>query len=73
MSKQEQEVMLGNGRDIICDKCNIPLKVEYVTLAYVGATFPVELFKCPECGSVYIPPTLARGRMLQVEKALEDK
>ncbi|TWH48731.1 DVU_1557 family redox protein [Sporomusa sp. KB1] len=68
-----KDEMLGNGEDVICTKCNIPLKVGYVTLAYVGATFPVELFKCPECGMVYIPSGLARGTMLQVERALEDK
>ena len=72
MNKQEQ-IPQGNAEDIICVKCGVPLKLGKVTLAYVGSTFPVELFKCPECGSVYIPPTLARGRMLQVEKALEDK
>lgn len=71
MSKED--VMLGNGEDVICAKCDIPLTVGYVTLGYLGHTFPVELFKCPECGLAYIPPGLARGKMLQVEKALEDK
>lgn len=68
-----REVMLGNGQDMICVKCGIPFQVGYVTLLYLGHNFPVELYKCPECGLVYVPPGLARGKMLQVEKALEDK
>ncbi len=73
MPRVDQEEMLGNGKDIICAKCDIPLKVGHVTLGYVGTTFPVDLFKCLECGLVYIPSGLARGSMVEVERALEDK
>lgn len=59
--------------DIICDNCNVPLALGNVTLSYLGSSFPVELYKCPQCGLVYIPEDLARGKMDQVEKALEDK
>ncbi len=58
---------------IICDKCNLELTPGQVTLSYLGSSFPVELFKCAQCGLVYIPEELARGKMDQVEKALEDK
>ncbi len=58
---------------IVCDKCGINLRPGKVTLSYLGSSFPVELNKCPQCGLVYIPEELARGKMNQVEKALEDK
>ncbi|NLT96482.1 MAG: hypothetical protein GXW85_13320 [Clostridia bacterium] len=59
--------------NIICDKCGIPLTPGKVTLSYLGSSFPVELPKCSQCGLVFIPEELARGKMDQVEKALEDK
>ena len=37
------------------------------------AGFPVELPVCPQCGFVYVPEELALGKVLSVEKALEDK
>ena len=40
---------------------------------YLENAFPVELPRCPKCGQVYVPETLATGKMLDVEKALEDK
>jgi hypothetical protein len=61
---------MGN---IECAKCNIPLEKSKVTISYLGSSFPVELLKCPECDLVYIPEDLAVGKMLQVEKTLEDK
>jgi len=39
----------------------------------LGSNFPVELYKCSQCGLVFIPEELAKGKMDQVEKALEDK
>jgi len=58
---------------IICAKCNVDLTIGKVTLAYMGSTFPVDLYKCPKCGLVYIPEDLAMGKMEKAEKALEDK
>lgn len=66
IDKQAQE-------QIICNKCDIPLALGKVTLSYLGSDFPVELYKCSQCGLVFIPEELARGKMDQVEKALEDK
>lgn len=59
--------------NLVCCKCQIPLVLGKVTLAYLGSTFPVELYKCAQCGLVYIPEELANGKMKQVEAALEDK
>jgi len=66
MDKQVQDA-------IICNKCRIPLTLGKVTLSYLGSDFPVELYKCPQCSLVFIPEELAKGKMDQVEKALEDK
>ena len=35
--------------------------------------FPVEMPVCPKCGFVYVPEELALGKVLAVERALEDK
>lgn len=59
--------------NIICNKCKISLTLGQVTLSYLGSDFPVELYKCSQCGLVFIPEELAKGKMDQVEKALEDK
>jgi ribosomal protein S27AE len=39
----------------------------------MGNSFPVELPACPRCGTVFMPEELALGRILSVEKELEDK
>lgn len=59
--------------NLICGKCKEPLKPVKVTLSYMDKAFPVELPGCPSCGQVYIPEELARGRILHVEKSLEEK
>ena len=58
---------------IICAKCNIALTPGKVTLTYLNSSFPVDLYRCPKCGLVYIPEDLALGKMEMAEKALEDK
>lgn len=57
----------------ICDKCNEKLKLEKTSVVYLDAEFQVELLKCPKCGMVFIDEELARGKILEVEKSLEDK
>ena len=57
----------------ICDKCREELIMEKTNILYIDANFEVELLKCPVCKMVYIDEELARGKMLEVEKALEDK
>lgn len=56
-----------------CGKCDKDLVSRSVTLSYMGSAFPAALPACPVCGMVYIPESLARGRILHVEKSLEDK
>lgn len=57
----------------ICEKCNEKLVMEKTSVIYLDADFQVELLKCPKCGMVFIDEELARGKILEVEKALEDK
>jgi hypothetical protein len=58
---------------LICCKCNEELVRSKVIASYMDSEFPIELWKCPVCGIVYVPESLAMGKMLQVEQALEDK
>lgn len=58
---------------LICERCGVPLVTSEVKLSYLGNGFPVQLPKCPQCELVFIPKELVTGKMLQVEKSLEDK
>lgn len=62
-----------NETPFVCCKCDKALEKSKVTASYLGSEFPVELWKCPGCGLVYVPESLATGKMLRVEQALEDK
>jgi len=57
----------------VCDKCNKELQVKLTKVVYLGGTFEVELMQCPQCKMVLIEEDLALGKMLEVEKSLEDK
>jgi hypothetical protein len=57
----------------VCAQCGVPLVVGKVTVTYLDNAYPVDLLKCPKCGLVLVPEDLALGKMLEVEKALEDK
>lgn len=58
---------------LLCDKCQVPMEPGEVILQYMGNDFPIRMPKCPSCGQVFIPEELAVGKILQVERALEDK
>jgi len=57
----------------ICDKCQVGLVTEKVKVRYLEGNFEVDLLKCPLCNMVFIDEELALGKMLEVEKGLEDK
>ena len=67
------EPMGITGGGLLCGGCGAPLKLMPVEVTYMGSSFPVELQGCSACGAVLIPPELAMGKMLEVEKILEDK
>lgn len=74
MAEQKQyDTGIENTPQLVCSKCGKPLVPRPVTLSYMKSAFPVELPACPECGMVFIPEELAAGRILRVEKSLEDK
>ncbi|MDR1657280.1 MAG: DNA-binding protein [Deltaproteobacteria bacterium] len=56
-----------------CPKCQQPLQPVEVNVKYMGSSFFVELPGCPTCGTILVDEELAVGRMLEVEKLLEDK
>ena len=56
-----------------CMKCGIPLIKGLAKFRYLENGFPVEMPVCPECGFIYVPEELALGKILSVEKSLEDK
>ncbi len=56
-----------------CVACGVPLELAKVRVDYLGSAYPVDLLRCPGCGSVLITEDLALGKMAQVEMALEDK
>jgi len=65
----------GNEQDTlwVCDKCKKKLELHKVKVRYLEGNFEVELMKCPGCNNVLIVEELALGKMLEVEKGLEDK
>ena len=68
-----EEKRISPEPKLTCEQCRIPLSLGKVNVSYLGSEFPVELLKCPGCGTVFVPEDLAIGKMLQVEQALEDK
>ena len=56
-----------------CTSCNVPLIEKAAEIHYLESSFHVTLMTCPECGLVLVPEHLAMGKMLEVEKILEDK
>jgi ribosomal protein S27AE len=56
-----------------CGHCGAPLQPVSVNIDYMGSSFYVQLPGCPNCGTAMIDAELAQGRMLEVEKLLEDK
>ncbi len=58
---------------IICAKCHQELVPAKTYLSYLEHSFSATILRCPECGQVYIPEELAKGRIAEVEMQLEDK
>jgi ssDNA-binding Zn-finger/Zn-ribbon topoisomerase 1 len=56
-----------------CGKCDLELVIKKTSFSYLGHKFAHEVLRCPKCGKVFIPKTLAEGKMAEVESQLEDK
>lgn len=58
---------------MICGKCRLPLEIGKVEMFYQRQKLKADFLKCPQCGLVYISEDIVKGKMLEVEKTLEDK
>ena len=67
------KVELSGAEEWTCGACGVPLELGTVEVAYIGSKYPVDLPRCPKCGIVFIPESLALGKMSEIEKILEDK
>ena len=56
-----------------CKKCQVPLATKKVNFEYLKLNFFSEVPACPVCGQVYVPEELAKGKMAEVERNLEEK
>jgi hypothetical protein len=57
----------------VCGKCRSPLETAPVNVNYLGSGYPVDLLICKSCKRPLVPAELALGKMLEVEKLMEDK
>jgi hypothetical protein len=57
----------------VCGKCGSTLQIAQVNVSYLGSGFPVDLLICKTCNRPLIPVEMALGKMLDVEKLMEDK
>ncbi len=57
----------------LCQRCQCPLEQKKMQVFYLDNAFEVSLPACPQCGLTLTPKSLAQGKMLEVERLLEDK
>jgi uncharacterized protein with PIN domain len=60
-------------RRLFCHRCNLELIPMEAQFSYLQRSFRQKALRCPECGQIFIPESLAEGRMKEVETALEEK
>ena len=58
---------------LYCHSCNAALAEKKTHFGYLSYSFSAKIQCCPVCGQVYIPESLVKGRIAQVEMTLEDK
>ncbi len=64
---------MESSKTLICNKCKCGLKEMDTQFTYLDKKFRHKVLRCPECGQVFIPEYLAKGKMAQLEKSLEEK
>ena len=57
----------------ICHACRKELQSLKTDFTYLGHTFYADMLRCPDCGQVFIPESLVKGRIQEVEMQMEDK
>jgi len=58
---------------LVCLRCDKELVVKKTNFDYLGHNFFADIPACPACGQVYVPEELAKGKIAEVEKQLEEK
>jgi uncharacterized protein with PIN domain len=58
---------------LICELCDVEMEPIEAQFSYLKRTLKHVVLRCPRCGQVYVPEELAKGRMREVENALEEK
>lgn len=58
---------------LTCLKCDKQLTPQKMNFTYLDFSFTTPLLCCPVCKQVYIPEEFVKGKLDDVEKALEDK
>ena len=58
---------------MICHACQKEMTLQKTDFTYLGHSFYADMLKCPDCGLVFIPESLAKGRIAEVEMQMEDK
>ncbi len=64
---------MASGKKRICNKCKCELKEMDTRFTYLDKKFRHKVPRCPQCGQVFISEELAKGKMAQLERTLEEK
>jgi len=72
-STRRSSVVNAEERTWKCGKCNEALVSRKTVFSYLRQTVAHEVRACPKCGKVFIPESLAEGKMAEVEEQIEDK
>ena len=64
---------MEENKNLICSRCGAALEMRKAYFSYLDHSFNTEVMRCPSCGQVFIPESLAKGKMAQVEVSIEDK
>ena len=56
-----------------CMKCNEEMVEKKTTFVYLGHEMTYPVLRCPKCGQAYLPESLVKGKIAEVETLLEDK
>ena len=64
---------MEENKNLTCSRSNLTLELHKAHFSYLDHSFSTEVLRCPVCGQVYIPESLAKGKMAQVEVSIEDK
>ena len=73
MQKTENSTENSDRESLVCVKCGLPMEPAETYFEYLDHSFHTKLLRCPKCGEVFIPESLAIGKMAEVEQNLEDK